>query len=70
MKTWLLGILGILGSIVGIFFYGRKSGRGAERAKQTEEVLSSVEESTKAKTRSASMDTDRQLDELHDDIQK
>ena len=48
MKGWIIAIGAFLASIVGIFFYGKSSGKSQQRADQNEELLKNVSEGKKS----------------------
>ena len=48
MKSWFIAVVASIAAVLGIFFYGRNTGRADQQAKQNEEVIESVETGKKS----------------------
>lgn len=68
MKAWLIGIIGIIGSIAAIFFYGKRSGKQGQQLENNKQVLDNVEKAKEVSNDNDQLTTSEQLDELRDDI--
>tara|TARA_R110001632_G_scaffold216892_1_gene345331 strand:+ start:17818 stop:18027 length:210 start_codon:yes stop_codon:yes gene_type:complete len=68
MKAWLIGIIGIIGSIAAIFFYGKRSGKQEQQLENNKQVLDNVKKAKEVSNDNDQLTTSEQLDELRDDI--